>query len=125
MPPEASLATQHDSDRDILCLGCRYNLRGLAAEGVCPECGLPIARSLSPGGFRLTNHRWLGHLHFAAWLLLVTTLLLDGWSMLPPLVTFSAAYLPVGVANWVYWFAEVVEPPLSRELASVLWVAAA
>src|SRR4051794_20030737 len=31
---------------DVPCLKCGYNLRGLAASGLCPECAEPIARSL-------------------------------------------------------------------------------
>lgn len=32
--------------RDVPCLQCSYNLRGLDAGGVCPECRTPISRSL-------------------------------------------------------------------------------
>jgi hypothetical protein len=28
--------------RDIFCLSCKYNLRGLPEEGQCPECGVSI-----------------------------------------------------------------------------------
>lgn len=31
---------------DLFCLGCGYNLRGLAARGNCSECGLPVGESL-------------------------------------------------------------------------------
>lgn len=31
---------------DVPCLQCSYNLRGLDAAGVCPECRTPISRSL-------------------------------------------------------------------------------
>lgn len=34
------------------CLGCRYDLGGLASGGNCPECSLPIADTL--------NWQWLG-----------------------------------------------------------------
>lgn len=29
----------------VACLGCRYDLYGVEAEGVCPECGRPAALS--------------------------------------------------------------------------------
>lgn len=32
---------------DLRCISCGYNLRGLTAEGVCPECAHPIARSIT------------------------------------------------------------------------------
>lgn len=31
---------------DLPCYACRYNLRGLAYEGLCPECGLAVAHTL-------------------------------------------------------------------------------
>lgn len=33
--------------RDIHCRECEYNLRGLTRAGRCPECGLPVADTLS------------------------------------------------------------------------------
>src|SRR5450755_628139 len=50
-------------DRDLLCRGCGYNLRGLLPTGSCPECATEIAVSLIPSSlsqskasdFRLTD----------------------------------------------------------------------
>lgn len=36
-------------DRDVMCIGCGYNLRGLRPLGDCPECGLRLDRSLRRG----------------------------------------------------------------------------
>lgn len=33
-------------DVDVVCIRCQYNLRGLTPSHRCPECGLPILRSL-------------------------------------------------------------------------------
>ena len=33
-------------DQDLSCLKCGYNVRGLLPNGVCPECGTPIGRSM-------------------------------------------------------------------------------
>lgn len=33
-------------DTDRACVRCSYNLRGLPTDGVCPECGTPVADSL-------------------------------------------------------------------------------
>lgn len=34
-------------DRGAMCVRCSYDLRGLAVDGQCPECGESIARSLA------------------------------------------------------------------------------
>lgn len=33
-------------DRDVPCRECSFNLRGLAEDGRCPECGAPVWRAL-------------------------------------------------------------------------------
>ncbi len=43
---------------DLPCAICGYNLKGLAADINCPECGQPIARTLSPNLHR-SNPEWL------------------------------------------------------------------
>ena len=34
----------------LACVGCGYDLRELSEDGVCPECGTPIARSRAGEG---------------------------------------------------------------------------
>lgn len=41
------------ADDEVLCISCGYSLRGLDVQGDCPECGVPIEKSL--GGNRLAN----------------------------------------------------------------------
>jgi 2-amino-4-hydroxy-6-hydroxymethyldihydropteridine diphosphokinase len=38
-------------DRSVRCVGCGYDLRGLPARHVCPECGRPTSDSLKPERF--------------------------------------------------------------------------
>ncbi len=45
-----------------LCIECDYELGGLAFEGLCPECGVPIARSMRGRLLRYEPVRWLSHL---------------------------------------------------------------
>src|SRR3954451_15889338 len=52
MPGESSVtaSTETESatiDADIPCAGCRYNLRGLQADGKCPECAGSIVGSIA------------------------------------------------------------------------------
>jgi 2-amino-4-hydroxy-6-hydroxymethyldihydropteridine diphosphokinase len=39
-------------DRNVRCVGCGYDLRGLPARHVCPECGRPTSDSLKPEWFK-------------------------------------------------------------------------
>jgi hypothetical protein len=45
-------------EEDLSCAICGYNLKGLAVDGNCPECGQTIARSYSPDLPR-SDPRWL------------------------------------------------------------------
>jgi hypothetical protein len=40
---------------DVVCRGCGYNLRSLAADGVCPECAVPVGFSLLPDSLSLNE----------------------------------------------------------------------
>ena len=44
--PDGPAETATTIASDIRCLQCQYNLRGLTEDGLCPECGHPIATSL-------------------------------------------------------------------------------
>lgn len=45
MRGEATESSPVVLDRNLACVRCTYNLRGLPANGNCPECGEPIANS--------------------------------------------------------------------------------
>ncbi len=53
------------------CRACGYNLRGLQAGGICPECAAPIAPSLRPDRLSSADAGWLERLQAGALLLLI------------------------------------------------------
>lgn len=42
---------------DQPCGECGYNLRSLSLDGICPECGRPVRRSIIPVGLRFESFR--------------------------------------------------------------------
>lgn len=76
------------------CLGCGYNLRGLAMDGRCPECGWSISWSL--GGARLHHADGLWRQRVGSglgWLFLANLLSLIG----PTGLSMIGSALPTGV----------------------------
>ena len=47
------------SPEDLPCIHCGYNLRGLATDGRCPECGTSIARSIHGDLLSWADPLWL------------------------------------------------------------------
>jgi hypothetical protein len=106
-------------DRDLLCRGCGYNLRGLLPTGSCPECATEIAVSLIPSSlsqskasdFRLTDAGALMILIVCCWEIISKV----GWI----LKLFHAA------PGQVLWFINLVcSNPRMMVLISLLQVVA-
>lgn len=98
-------------EEDTICARCGYNVRGLRADGLCPECGTPIARSLQGNLLRFADPAWLDKLRFGValrlWNILVSVLAGIGGgvarglgiSVAPILAGIVAAILAL-VATW-------------------------
>src|SRR5262245_61149081 len=52
-----SHSPQGTVESDLRCVNCGYNLRTLAWDAVCTECGKPVALSAAPAGFYFTAAR--------------------------------------------------------------------
>ena len=52
------------------CKQCGYALEGLPSDGMCPECGLPIERSLTDDQLRHSSPAYLALLHRGVFLIL-------------------------------------------------------
>ena len=51
---------------DVTCRKCRYDLRGMTRDSLCPECGAPVEFSLRSDLIRHSNPAWTGRLHSGA-----------------------------------------------------------
>jgi hypothetical protein len=71
----------------LCCVQCRYDLRGLPADGRCPECGLPVRNSgAAPDELHLAPRGWLGSVARGAALLLSGQVLLASPLLVSPLL---------------------------------------
>ena len=48
------------------CMNCAYDVRGVSAEGACPECGLSVAVSVQLQ-LRAAPHSWINRLIIGGW----------------------------------------------------------
>lgn len=63
------------SREDVPCLNCGYNLRGLSPSGNCPECGVPIARSLQGNLLVFSSPEYVASLNRGLIFILLATVL--------------------------------------------------
>jgi len=50
-------------EQDVQCRRCAYNLRGLKADGLCPECGIAVGLSTQRDLLRFADPGWLATVH--------------------------------------------------------------
>jgi hypothetical protein len=89
--------------RDVGCLKCGYNLRGLFPGGRCPECGTPVVRSVAPPLLERVDPAWvrgaargtgLVSVGLLVWVVMATALGAFG------LVLFLMLKLDLGATGW-------------------------
>ncbi len=100
----------------MLCIVCRYNLRGLAQTSTCPECGLAVERSLWNGNLNMSDRRWVRRLSRAMMGLLIGVLLI-------PSALLASVSTVVMYGNWYsprWWVMFCAISPIAVILVS-LW----
>jgi hypothetical protein len=77
---DAPAAPRFPSPDGSRCLRCDYDLRGQAADGRCPECGLPVRRSTAaPDELHLAPAGWLKGLWIGAAAVLAAQVVYAAW----------------------------------------------
>lgn len=71
------MTAQGSISHDCFCPGCEHNVRGLSPEGVCPECGRPVAEALNRIHWTIDPNGWsenggeTGSIHLHAGVLII------------------------------------------------------
>lgn len=73
--PDQTIPAMSVVPEGFSCKHCGYALQGLVPTGMCPECGLPIERSLSDDLLRNSNPDYLRLLHRGVFLVLTGIIL--------------------------------------------------
>jgi len=107
------------------CLQCGYSLQGLRADGVCPECGAAVARSLQGNLLEYSSPAFVTRLSRGAMCVLVGLIMLAVWVVShiigvarmagaePLFGIVSLAGSALGLAGW--WLLSTPDPALMGE----------
>ena len=104
------------------CFRCGYDLRGIASEQPCPECGLLAERSRRvTDELHDTRPRWLRSLARGVWLILAAMLTCAAWPFV--LAAFDSYVQPWRLWGWGPWpWYIVLLPWLGIDFAALLFV---
>ncbi|MFG0330983.1 MAG: hypothetical protein ACF8PN_13925 [Phycisphaerales bacterium] len=105
---------------DFGCHRCGYNLRGLAPDGVCPECRTPAGRSLRGDLLRFADPRWVERLAKGTNWLIVSILAGIVLGCASGLATDALAQLALGLTTASitlvgYWLVTERDPALANQ----------
>ena len=93
-------------DEDLVCIGCRYNLRTLPVEGKCPECGELVGRSMEVAR-SMGEPAWCGRIRAGLALYLISCLLGGLPAVAIWIERFCLNHLPFSLLP-PFWFFELV-----------------
>lgn len=113
-------------EADVTCLGCGYNLRGLARDGRCPECGESVERSLHGDLIRYADPKWVDRITRglkAMYYSVVASLILGLFAaIIGGAFLVSAAFSPIVavimIAVWTAWVGIELAYPIGWWLAT-------
>lgn len=121
---DTPLAEHAAFDRDIACIFCGYNLRGLLPTGRCPECGSNITDSIRGDLLKFADPTWLDKLRFGTSLKLWNILLAMVVGILGAILAFATglisfiavfSLLAGAIGLWATFLITAQEPRISLQ----------
>lgn len=91
-------ANDHIAD-DLACAECGYNLRTLAYNANCPECGMSVVISTRGDRLSAAPSDWLDVLFHGAW-----------WLRASVMLAFPVVYLGVALSCYGIWVMTIAQP---------------
>lgn len=113
---------------DLYCGRCSYNLRGLAPDARCPECGTAVALSLQGNWLHLADPIWLRRLRLGAalklWGLLVGVFVGVAAGAMTALAAPARVFIAAGALGGLFGLAAIFlitspEPTIGRAEDSI------
>ena len=107
-PESPDAASAPDLEReDVLCSACGYNLRRLEPDGRCPECGMPVERSLHGDALLYSSPEFLRRLRLGLqliyWGVIARAAVMAlSWAWWVVLVIFTFQSGGLELSDWVY-----------------------
>jgi len=121
-PPAPVVSPVLPLTTDLACARCGYNLRGLRADHLCPECGTPIERSLAGNLLRFADPAWVDKLRLGValklWMMLIALIVGVGGAAASAFGLFviqAVLSLITGVLGlWALWLITAPEPNVAK-----------
>jgi len=105
-------------ENDLYCIGCDYNLRTQSLDAVCPECGLPVQKTMAFPRLSRSKPRWIVSLVDSVTLLLVAFAIdLIQVLLLPQrydTLSLAAETVPWALVWFAIWLLTRPEPAAER-----------
>lgn len=79
----------------IRCLRCGYALKGLEKKSVCPECGLPILRSIEGFSLKFSDAGWLRSVLFGTTVAIIASVLATSTAVIGAAIAARINEVPI------------------------------
>lgn len=113
--------TANTIDADLPCVKCGYNLRTRGVDSLCPECGTPVAVSVSPAGSLFASARHAARFQ-RGMVLIPLSIALEAILLIQMQLAFRWYHKSPFVADFGSWYLRSYGRAINRFLPAVACV---